>query len=123
MVGGDLRHGDGTSVKGSEFNLVAVAAPINVNDRSDIANRKPIVGEVGGQRHAVQFFDHVGRRYAVMKRGASLPVSRSQTVAPGPATKDEDGSRLKPTDKKSCGNRMDQKYLSWVDIGSEAKNL
>src|ERR1017187_11005117 len=80
LVSGDLRHGDGPSIKDSEFNLVAVGAFIDVNDRSHIANRKPVVGEVGGQRHAVQLFDHTGRGYAVIKRGASLPVSTSQTV-------------------------------------------
>lgn len=48
LVGGDFRHGNGPSVKGSELNLIAVAAFIDVNDRSDIADRKPVVGEVGG---------------------------------------------------------------------------
>jgi hypothetical protein len=48
-----------------------------VNDRSHIANRKPVVGEVGGQRHALQLFDHAGRGYALTKRGANPPVSTS----------------------------------------------
>src|ERR1019366_9910643 len=74
LVGRDLGDGNGPSIKRSEFNLVTVAAVINVNDRSDIANREPVVGEVGGQRHAVQLFDHAGRGYAVMKRGANGPA-------------------------------------------------
>lgn len=53
LVGGDLCHSDGLSIKGSELNLVAVAAFIDMNDCSDIAGRKPVVREVGGQRHAV----------------------------------------------------------------------
>ena len=77
LVSGDLRHGDGPSIKDSEFNLVAVAAFIDVNDRSHIANRKPVIGEVGGQRHALQLFDHAGRGYALTKRGANPPVSTS----------------------------------------------
>ena len=48
LVSRELRHRDGPSIKGSEFNLVAVAVFIDVNNRSDIANRKPVVGEVGG---------------------------------------------------------------------------
>jgi hypothetical protein len=51
-----------------------------VNDRSNIAHGKPVVGKVSGQRHAIQLFDHAGRGYAVMKRGASMPLSTSQTV-------------------------------------------
>src|SRR5664279_775620 len=74
LVGRDLGDGNGPSIKRSEFNLVTVAAVINVNDRSDMANREPVVGEVGGQRHAFQLFDHAGRGYAVMKRGANRPV-------------------------------------------------
>ena len=80
LVGGTLRHGDSPSIKGSEFNLVAVAAFKDMNDCSDITNRKPVVREVGGQCHAVEFFDYADRGYAVMNRGASLPVSTSQTV-------------------------------------------
>src|SRR5664279_3086931 len=68
MVGGDFGHGDGPSVIGREFDLVTVAAFIDMNDRSNIAHGKPVVGKVGGQRHAIQLFDHAGRGYAVMKR-------------------------------------------------------
>ena len=72
LVGGDFRHGNGPSVKGSKLNRATVAAFIDVNDRSDIANRKPMAGEDGGQRHAVQLFDHAGKGCPVMKRGARL---------------------------------------------------
>jgi hypothetical protein len=48
-----------------------------VDDCSDVANRKPVVGEASGQCHAVQLFGHAGKGYAVMKRGASV-VSQSR---------------------------------------------
>jgi hypothetical protein len=90
LVGGDLGHGDGSSIKGGKFNPVAPAAVIDVDDRSDIDSRKPVFSEAGRQRHSLQVFDHAGRGYAVIKRGASvvsqsrLPVSvrkRQRTAA------------------------------------------
>lgn len=36
LVGGDFGHSDGPSVIGGEFDLVTVAAFIDVNDRSNI---------------------------------------------------------------------------------------
>ena len=72
LIGGDFRHSDRPSVIGREFDLVAVAAFIDVNDCSNITHGKPVLGKVRGQRHAIQLFDYAGRGYAVMKRGASL---------------------------------------------------
>jgi len=59
LVGGDFGDGDGPSVIGGEFDLVTVAAFIDVDDRSNITPGKPVFGEVGGQRHAIQVFDRV----------------------------------------------------------------
>jgi hypothetical protein len=42
-----------------EFDLITVAAFIDVNNRSHITHGKPVFGEVGGQRHAIQLFDRV----------------------------------------------------------------
>src|ERR1035437_3776582 len=70
LVGGDFGHRDGPAVKGREFDLVTAAAFIDVNDRPHITHGQPMVGEIGGQRHAIQLFDHAGKGYAVMKRGA-----------------------------------------------------
>ena len=80
LIGAHLRHRNSPSIKGGKFDLVAVAAFIDVNDRPDITNRKPVIGKASDQRHAVQLFDHADKGYAVIKRGASLPVSTSQTV-------------------------------------------
>jgi len=66
LIGGHLRHRNSPTIKGSKFNLVAVAVFIDVNDRPDITNRKPVIGKASGQRHAVQLFDHAGRGYAVI---------------------------------------------------------
>ena len=48
LVGGDFGRSDGPSVIGPEFDLVTVAAFIDVNDRSNITHGKPVFGEVGG---------------------------------------------------------------------------
>jgi len=42
-----------------EFDLVTVAAFIDVDDRSNITFGKPLVWVVSGQRHAIQLFDRV----------------------------------------------------------------
>ena len=61
LVGGDLRHGDSPAIKCSEFDLEAMPAFIDMNDCSDVANRKPVFREVRCQSDAVQFFDHAAR--------------------------------------------------------------
>ena len=77
LVGGDFHHRNSPSIKGSKLNLVVLAAVTDMHNGSDIANFKTVVGEAGGQCHAVQLFDHAGRGYAVIKLGASV-VSQSR---------------------------------------------
>jgi hypothetical protein len=38
---------------------VTAAAFIDVDDRSHITHGEPVLGEVSGQRHAIQLFDRV----------------------------------------------------------------
>ena len=60
LVGHDLCNGDGPAVKGGKLNLVAASAFIDVNHRPDVTHREPMLGEVGGERHAVQIFHDQG---------------------------------------------------------------
>jgi hypothetical protein len=48
LVGGDFGHCNGPPIKGREFDLEAVAAFIDVNDRSHITHGKPMLGKVSG---------------------------------------------------------------------------
>ena len=76
LAGGHFGHGDGPSVIGREFDLVTVAAFIDVNDRSNITHGKPVFGEVGGQRHAIQLFDRV------LWDGDAILLSRLTSATP-----------------------------------------
>ena len=61
LDGGDFGHSDGPSVIGREFDLVTVAAFIDVDDHSHITHGRPVLGKVSSQRRAVQLFDRVRR--------------------------------------------------------------
>jgi hypothetical protein len=51
-----------------------------MHDRAHVTCRQSMLRQVRSQRYAIKFSNHPSRGYAVMKRGASPPVSMSQTV-------------------------------------------
>jgi hypothetical protein len=61
LVSSDLRQGDRHSIVSGEFDLVTMAAFIDVDHRSHVPCRQPMVGKVGGQRDAIQLFEMVAK--------------------------------------------------------------
>ena len=80
LLRGDFRHGNRLPIEGRKLHLVPTPSFIDVHHRADVTGREPISGQVTRQGDAVQFLNHVDKGYAVMNRGATLPVSTSHTL-------------------------------------------
>ena len=78
LRGGDFCDRNRRTVKGGELNGKTLAALVNMDDRAHVPRRESMLRQVRGQRYAIKFRNHTSKGYAVMKRGASSPVSTSQ---------------------------------------------
>ncbi len=77
---GDFYYCNRQTIEGGELDHKTLAAFVNVDDSTNVIRDQPMLRQVRSQRNAIQFANHPCKGYAVMKRGASSPLSISQTV-------------------------------------------
>src|ERR1039458_2384644 len=65
-----------------ELHLIAFAPFVDVHDRADVTRLEPFVRDVRSQHYTIVLFNHsfASRGYALIKRGATAPLSNCQTV-------------------------------------------
>src|ERR1039457_1365206 len=77
-VGGfDRGNGNRLAGVGHKFHFISSAVLINMNDRAHVAGHNTFFRQIGGQHHAIEFFDfHQScQGYAAIRRGATIPWS------------------------------------------------
>lgn len=68
------------TVESGKLDHKVLASIVNMHDRPNVSDSQAMLGNVYSQSDAIEFSNHAYKGYAVMKRGASFPVSINHTV-------------------------------------------